>query len=137
MPKSSTSNKEEMDFEIHFYENVLKNTPTFIEALIALGDVYTKRGLYQNGLEIDLRLSALRPGDAVVFYNLACSYCLLNDVSAALRALRQAVELGYDDFAHLESDTDLLNLLKDDDFQEYIQKLKKKKKQTDCVDKAA
>ena len=135
MPKFSATNKEEMDFEIHFYENVLRNAPAFIEALIALGDVYTKRGLYQKGLEIDLRLSALRSEDSVVFYNLACSYCLLNDVSAALRALRQAVELGYDDFTHLESDTDLLNLLKDDDFQEYIQKLKKKKQQTNCVNK--
>ena len=135
MPKSSATDKEEMDFEIHFYENILKNVPTFIEALIALGDVYTKRGLYQKGLEIDLRLATLRPEDSVVLYNLACSYCLLNDVSAALRALHQAVELGYDDFAHLESDTDLLNLLKDDDFQEYIQKLKKKKQQTNCVNK--
>ena len=126
-----------MDFEIQFYENVLKNAPNFIEALMAIGDLYTRRGFYQKGLEIDLRLASLRPDDSVVLYNLACSYCLINNVSAALTALRWAIELGYDDFSHLESDTDLLNLLKDDDFQEYIQKLKKKKKQSNCVDKAA
>ena len=131
------SNKEKVDFEINFYENVIKNAPNFIEALAALGDVYTKRGFYRQGLDIDLRLSQLRAEDPVVFYNLACSYCLLNDVSSALTALRRAVELGYDDFTHLERDTDLLNLLKDDDFQEYLQKLKKKKQQTKCVDKMA
>ena len=66
--------------------------------------------------------------DALVFYNLACSYALLNQTRAALGALTKAIGLGYDDFEHLKGDTDLDNLLKDEHFQQYIKQLEKKKK---------
>ena len=120
--------KEDVDFEIAFYEGILKDTPNFIEALGAIGDLYTKAGLWQKGLEVDLKLSHLRSQDALVFYNLACSYALLNQSRAALGALTRAIDFGYDDFEHLKDDTDLDNLLKDEHFQQYIKKLEKKKK---------
>ena len=84
-PKVSRK-KEDIDFEIAFYENILKDTPNFIEALSAIGDLYTRAGLWQKGLEVDIKLSHLRPEDAIVFYNLACSYALLNQTRAALGA---------------------------------------------------
>lgn len=120
--------KDDIDFEIAFYENILKDTPHFIEALIAIGDLYTKAGLWQKGLEVDLKLVRLRPQDALVFYNLACSYALLNQTRVAMGALSKAIDFGYDDFEHLKNDTDLDNLLKDEHFQQYIKKLEKKKK---------
>lgn len=128
-PKISRK-KEDIDFEIVFYENILKETPHFIEALSAIGDLYTRAGLWQKGLEVDIKLSHLRPEDAIVYYNLACSYALLNQTRAALGALTKAIDFGYDDFEHLKGDTDLDNLLKDEHFQQYIKQLEKKKKQT-------
>jgi len=128
-PKASRK-KEDVDFEIAFYENILKETPNFIEALSAIGDVYTRAGLWQKGLDVDIKLSSLRPDDAIVFYNLACSYALLNQTRAALGALTKAIDYGYDDFEHLKEDTDLDNLLKDEHFQQYIKQLGKKKKPT-------
>jgi len=126
-PKVSRK-KEDIDFEIAFYENILKATPHFIEALTAVGDLYTRAGLWQKGLEVDLKLTELRPEDALVFYNLACSYALLNQTRAALSALTKAIDFGYDDFEYLKGDTDLDNLLKDEHFQQYIKQLEKKKK---------
>lgn len=120
--------KQDTDFEIAFYESILKDTPDFIEALIVLGDLYTKTGLWQKGLEVDLKLSRLRPEDALVFYNLACSYALLKSTRMALGALTRAIEFGYDDFEYLKADTDLDNLLKDEHFGQYIKQLEKKKK---------
>ena len=128
-PKISRK-KEDVDFEIAFYENILKETPHFIEALSAIGDLYTRAGLWQKGLDVDIKLSHLRPEDAIVFYNLACSYALLNQTRAALGALTRAIDFGYDDFEHLKGDTDLDNLLKDEHFQQYIKQLEKKKKPT-------
>ena len=128
-PKVSRK-KEDIDFEIAFYENILKDTPNFIEALSAIGDLYTKAGLWQKGLDVDLKLSHLREEDGIVFYNLACSYALLNQTRAALGALTKAIDFGYDDFEHLKTDTDLDNLLKDEHFQQYIKQLEKKKKPT-------
>jgi len=120
--------KEDVDFEIAFYEGIIKDTPDFIEALIIIGDFYTRAGQWQKGLEVDLKLSHLRPDDALVFYNLACSYALLKQTRLALGALTRAIEFGYDDFEHLKNDTDLDNLLKDEHFVQHLKQLEKKKK---------
>jgi tetratricopeptide (TPR) repeat protein len=126
MPKK----QDDIDFEIQFYEKTLKESPDFIEAMMALADLYTKKGLFREGLQIDERLARLRPEDPMVHYNLACSYSLLNDQAAALAALKNAIELGYDDFEYLYNDADLANLLKDKDFQQYLKDAQKKKRKS-------
>jgi tetratricopeptide (TPR) repeat protein len=111
-------------FEIAFYENILKYSPRFIEALVALAELYTKEGLHDKGLELDRRLVALRPEDPVIRYNLACSLSLKGDVPAAFEAMKCAFGSGYEDFAHLEKDRDLLNLLSDPGFKDYYRGLR-------------
>ena len=118
---------EELDFELHFIEAILKRKPDFIEALIVLGDLYTKKGFYQKGLEIDQRLQQLRPDDPTIFYNLACSYSLVNNLDEALAAIKRSIENGYEDFNHLEWDGDLHNLRQDARFQKFLSSLKNKK----------
>ncbi|NTV28790.1 MAG: hypothetical protein HGA80_01790 [Candidatus Omnitrophica bacterium] len=118
-------NESDPQFEIAFYENILKRTPGFIEALSALGDLYTREGFYQKGLDVDRRLAELRPDDAIVQYNLACSYSLMGDVPQARAVMRRAFDLGYDDLTHLEKDPDLLNLLTDAEFAELLQKARR------------
>jgi tetratricopeptide (TPR) repeat protein len=108
--------KEPQDFEITFYEGVLKRRPEYIEALIPLAEAYTRKGLYEKGLEMDQRLSKLCKEDPIVHYNLACSYALVGKKKEALKALRRSVELGYCDFAHLRRDPDLKGLHGDPDF---------------------
>lgn len=126
-PKVSRK-KDDVTFEISFYENILKETPDFIEALIAIGDLYTRAGFWQKGLDVDLKLSKLRSDDATIFYNLACSYALLNQTRPALTALSRAIDLGYADFKHLREDPDLENLMKDEQFQQFLTQLEKKRK---------
>lgn len=116
----------DLDFEIGFYEKLLKKKPDYIEALIVLGDTYTKRGFYQKGLEIDKRLTRLKPDDPVVFYNLACSYSLLNLIDEACAVLKKAIELGWRDFRWLKKDPDLENLRKDPKYNQLIEGLLKK-----------
>jgi hypothetical protein len=48
-----------------------------------LGDDYTRRGKFKAGLDVDTRLAKLRPDDALVYYNLACSYSLTSQMDAA------------------------------------------------------
>ncbi len=126
-PKVSRK-RDDTEFEIVFYENILKETPDFIEALVAIGDLYTKAGFWQKGLEVDLKLARLRCDDAIIFYNLACSYALLNQTRLALSALSKAIEFGYSDFKHLREDPDLENLLKDEQVQEFLAQSEKKRK---------
>lgn len=117
--------KIDLDFEISFYEGVLKKRPYFIQALSALGNAYTVRGDYEKGLEIDLVLSRLRGDDPVVQYNLACSYSLLGEIDDAFKTLKQAIMLGYDDFDYLRRDPDLENLRKDRRFEALFKALKR------------
>lgn len=119
--------EDNMDFEVRFYEKILERKPDFIEALMALGDLYTKQGRVEEGLKVDEKLAQLRPNDETVLYNLACSYSLVNNVDEALVNIKRAFDCGYDNFDYLERDNDLDNLRQDKRFKEYFSDVKNKK----------
>lgn len=121
------SKKKNIEFEIRFLEGILHRSPRFVEALVALGDLYTKKGEYEKGLEIDERLAVLRGDDPYVLYNLACSYSLMNYVESALETIKKAVLCGYDDVEFMDADQDLANLQKDPRFRSYLSNLKERR----------
>ncbi len=108
-----------IEFEIQFYEGVLECSPDFVEALMALGDLYTRAGRYEDGMDVDKHLARLRPKDATVLYNLGCSYSLLGHVDKSLEMIKRALVLGYDNLEFLQMDEDLKNLRADSTFQDY------------------
>jgi Flp pilus assembly protein TadD len=118
MPKKSTTlrktptaqEERDIEIEISFMEGLVRRDSSYIEALQILGDGYTRRGRYYDGLRVDQRLSQLRPDDALVHYNLACSYSLTGQCDFAMAALERAIHLGYRDFKWLSKDPDLKNL---------------------------
>lgn len=118
---------EQAAFEMAFFEGLIREKPHFTDALIPLADAYTKSGLWEKGLELDLRLSTLLPNDESVCYNLACSYALLQRRDEAFKALGRAVELGYRDLRHLEQDRDLNDLRGDPRYPRLIARLKDSK----------
>jgi len=122
MPRRSKSD-ELLEFEIHFYEKLLSAYPDFIDVLIPLGGAYTRRGLHEKGLQVDLRLSRLRGSDPLTWYNLACSYSLLKRTEEASEALRRAIEVGYTDFQYLQNDPDLANLRQSPKYRELLESL--------------
>jgi len=126
LPRGKAATKEDLDFEIRFFEGIAHHDPDFIEALQILGDAYTKTGQWEKGLKIDERLARLCPDNSLVFYNLACSYSLLKQVEEAFAALREAVKLGYDDARWLTKDPDLDNLRQDNRFEKIRSDLSKK-----------
>jgi tetratricopeptide (TPR) repeat protein len=111
---------DDLLFEIAFYEGLLKKIPLFVEALICLGDLYTKNGQYEKGLAIDRRLAALRPDDPIVLYNLGCSLALVGQIDAAFATIKRAVDCGYQDFIHMAKDPDLATLHRDERFRKYL-----------------
>ena len=118
--------REDLDFEITFYEKLLKKNPDFVNALIALAEAYTRIGRYKEGLKIDQRLVELKPDDPIVYYNLACSYSLLKMADPSLSALGKAIHLGYRDFAFIEKDPDLTFIRKDPRYKELLSEYTKK-----------
>lgn len=99
-----------LDVQIQFMEGVVRRDPRYVEALQLLGDNYTQRGRYSEGLVVDEQLAQLEPDNPLVFYNLACSYSLTDQCERAADAIEKALELGYNDFKWLAKDPDLKQL---------------------------
>lgn len=131
--KSSTKNKltsaeqRDLDTKIQFIEGLVRRDPDYVDALQLLGDHYTQRGRFTEGLHVDERLARLEPQNPLVFYNLACSYSLTDEFDRALFALDQAIRLGYRDFKWLAKDPDLKKLRAQPAFRELKEKIRQLK----------
>jgi tetratricopeptide (TPR) repeat protein len=131
--KLSRDEKRSIDVEIGFIEGVVRRDPDYVEALQVLGDDYTKRERFLDGLKIDEQLARLRPADSTVLYNLACSYSLTGEVESAFAALHRALDAGYNDFKWLAQDPDLESLRKHADYATIRAKLKEVKPRTSAA----
>lgn len=107
----------QLDFDIAFFDRVLRRAPGFVDVLRCQGELLSRKGLHDQAVTIDRRLATLLPRDAIVHYNLACSLAQVGEIRAAVDALRQALRLGYRDVAYLETDSDLDNLRGDPEYQ--------------------
>ena len=120
MPKERSQDPE---FEIRFFESVLRRTPGNVRLIELLGGLYTQQGRIADGLRMDRKLVRLQPQDPTAHYNLACSLALSKRRTDALRALRRAVQLGYRDFDWMQQDPDLDDLKGHADFQALVETL--------------
>ena len=120
----SRPSKNDPAFDIAFYEQVLARCPNYMDVVELLGGLYTQTGRIADGLRMDRKLVRLAPDDATAHYNLACSLALSKRGGDALRALRKAVALGYDDFGWMEQDPDLEGLKAHPQFQRLLGELK-------------
>ena len=59
-----------------------------------------------------------------IYYNLTCIYALSNDKKMAIMTLSKAIEAGYNDYRHVQSDTDLDSIRNEKEFLELNRKLK-------------
>lgn len=122
-PLSELLSRSQTDFELDFYSRIAAKSPLYVDVLIQLAQLLTQKKCHAEALEVDRRLSKLRPNDPTVVYNLACSYSLLGRANEALGALRRAIQLGYWDVDHLLIDPDLSNLHDVPEFQSLLEAL--------------
>lgn len=108
---------EHPEFEIDFFRRILARHPGHLDVLRQQAHLLTSSGRRAEGLVCDRRLVQLLPDDPDVRYHLACSLAAVGESDAAIAALIAAIDLGYGDFDHLESDPDLESLHKHPQFQ--------------------
>jgi tetratricopeptide (TPR) repeat protein len=120
MPKEKN---HDPDFEIKFFESVLRRDRNYAAVVELLGSLYTRQGRIVDGLKMDRKLVKLQPANATAHYNLACSLALVKRNTAALDELRRAVELGYRDFDWMQQDPDLEALKKHPGFRSLLTQL--------------
>jgi tetratricopeptide (TPR) repeat protein len=125
--KKVRANQRELDVKISFMEGLVRRDPAYVDALQLLGDHYTQRGRFVEGLNVDERLARLEPQNPVVFYNLACSYSLTDQFDRARESLEKAIQLGYKDFAWLTKDPDLKKFRLQPAYRDILKKIRYKK----------
>jgi tetratricopeptide (TPR) repeat protein len=125
--KSSRASQRDLDTRIEFMEGLVRRDPDYADALQLLGDHYTRRGRFAEGLKVDERLARLEPRSALVFYNLACSYSLTEQFDRAVLALEKSLQLGYRDFNWLAKDPDLKKLRQQPIYREVRDKIRRMK----------
>ena len=123
-PGSAEQEGRDLDIKIQFIEGLVRRDPDYVDALQLLGDHYTRRGRFTDGLQVDERLARLEPQNPLVFYNLACSYSLTGEFDRAVFALNRALDLGYRDFHWLARDPDLKKLRAQPAFLELKKKIR-------------
>lgn len=116
--------KPDPQFEIEFYEAILRRSPDYTEVIGLLGALYTRVGRITDGLKMDRKLVRLEPDNPTAHYNLACSLALCKKRPAAIQSLRKAVSLGYDDVDWMLQDPDLEILKADPEFLNLLGQLK-------------
>lgn len=113
------------DFTVGFLRDALLSEPDNVEVLAELGELCTKKGLLEEGLEVDLKLCRLKPDDPTAHYNLACSLALLGRTDRAIKALRKALARGFREFALMASDQDLSSLREEPEFLDLLNQVRK------------
>lgn len=106
--------------ELQFLEGIRRRVPGHEPVLQALGNLYTRVGRYEDGLQVDLELTKLQPKSAQNWYNLGCSYALIGERAKAFDALNRAVDLGYCDVEWMRKDADLAALRDDPAFEALV-----------------
>lgn len=115
------------EFRADVFHAYLEHDPGNVDILMELGNLFTLMGRVEDGLGVDEKLVEIQPTEPVFHYNLACSQAMLNKVDAALRSLRRAIDLGYNNLEYLEEDSDLENIRNDERFGDIVNALQEKR----------
>jgi non-specific serine/threonine protein kinase len=99
------------------FEDHLREVPEDARARILCGGMYAQEGRIEDAVRETNLAMTLRPNEATVLYNAACTFAQLGRRADALEALRKAWEAGYQDAEWTRRDPDLASLHDDPEFE--------------------
>jgi adenylate cyclase len=102
---------------IRLMEERLELNPADARASNLLAATYANFGDVEKAMDYAERSLAIDPDDAMLLYNVACTYALLDKKDDAISCLERAVDKGFGHKEWLEHDPDLIPLRDDPRFQ--------------------
>jgi tetratricopeptide (TPR) repeat protein len=102
---------------IEALENHLRKAPEDARARILLGGMYSQENRGEDAIRETNLAMVLRPNEATVLYNAACTFCNLDRKAEAIDAIRKAWEAGFRDADWTRRDPDLSSLHGDPEFE--------------------
>ena len=102
---------------IQTFENHLREVPEDARARILCGGMYAQEGRIDDAVRETTLAMTLRPNEATVLYNAACTFAQIDRRADAIEALRKAWEAGYRDAEWTRRDPDLASLHGDPEFE--------------------
>lgn len=109
---------------IEFYPQFLKRNPDDARAHIFYAFTLKRTGDFQKAVEEMDRGLKLSPNDAIILYNAACFYALINEKEKAIESLGMALACGFRNFEYIDHDPDFNQLRKLKSFQTLISNAK-------------
>ena len=103
--------------EIQVYESHLRQVPEDARARILLAATYAEEGRAEDAMREASLAMVLRPNEATVHYNAACTFCTLGRRMEAIDALSKAWHAGFRDADWTRNDPDLAILHGDPEFE--------------------
>jgi len=97
-------------------EAQLSKVPEDARARVLLASDYAAMNRLDDATREANMAMALRPNDAIVMYNVACTFCSVNKKDEAMAALRKAHDAGFRDTDWTRRDPDLAVLRDDPEF---------------------
>src|SRR5271163_1927445 len=111
--------------EVEVLQNQLQHFPDDVRARVLLASDLANFG-DAEGAVMQVKIAvAMRPSDANVLYNAACTYGVLRMKAESLDAFRKAVEAGYSNKDWSKKDPDLRILHDDAEFKELVEDRKR------------
>jgi len=96
----------------------LELTPDNVRARILLAADYASLGLKSDAIRELERAVEMRPNDANILYNAACTYGVMQMKTEALALARKTIEVGYTNLDWMLRDPDLACLHGEPEFQQ-------------------
>ena len=109
--------KSMRDRQIQTFETHLRQVPEDARARILLAGAYADEGRSEDAMREASLAMVLRPNEATVLYNAACTFCALGRRFEALDALSKAWRAGFRDSDWARRDPDLTSLRGDPEFE--------------------
>ena len=110
-----------LDQAIVYYRKSLESAPDYTRAMAALAVACAQTNDLDCAENNFLKVIDTHPHSDKTSYNLSCVYSRKGEIQKSLEWLKKAISLGYDNWALIETDKDLINLRASNTYKEYIQ----------------